>query len=176
MNLPEDTIAAVSTPTGEGGIGIVRLSGRDSFAITLKIFAPSCGLFNPANSSRTIVHGFIADPSTSEKIDEALVTFMKSPRSYTREDVTEINCHGGMMPLRRILCLALNEGARLAEPGEFTRRAFLNGRIDLSQAEAVIDVIRAKTEQSERMAFRQLEGGLSAGWHSDSLRAGCQLR
>jgi len=162
MNLPEDTIAAVSTPPGEGGIGIVRLSGKDSFRIYRKIFQPSGGEQRHRDVSRTIMHGFIVDPATTEKIDEVLVTFMKSPRSYTREDVTEINCHGGMVPLRRILNLALREGARLAEPGEFTRRAFLNGRIDLSQAEAVIDVIRAKTEQAEKTAFSQLEGGLSS--------------
>jgi|WetSurMetagenome_2_1015567.scaffolds.fasta_scaffold00076_23 tRNA modification GTPase len=161
MNLPEDTIAAVSTPPGEGGIGIVRLSGGDSFLIAKKIFRPSSSGFNPDETRRTICHGFIEDPSTAETIDEVLITFMKSPHSYTREDVAEINCHGGMIPLRRILGLALREGARLAEPGEYTRRAFLNGRIDLSQAEAVIDIIRAKTEQAEKMALMQLEGGLS---------------
>jgi|WetSurMetagenome_2_1015567.scaffolds.fasta_scaffold00075_13 tRNA modification GTPase len=161
MNLPEDTIAAVSTPPGEGGIGIVRLSGRESFCIVRGIFTPAGGMPNQSAGPRTIIHGFITDPATTEKIDEVLVSFMKAPRTYTREDVVEINCHGGMVPLRRVLGLTLNEGARLAEPGEFTRRAFLNGRIDLAQAEAVIDVIRAGTEQSERMALRQLEGGLS---------------
>jgi tRNA modification GTPase len=161
MNLPEDTIAAVSTPPGEGGIGIVRLSGNAAFGVVRNIFRSSGVMFEPDNESRAIIHGFITDPATGEKIDEVLVTFMKGPRSYTREDVSEINCHGGTIPLRRILGLALREGARLAEPGEFTKRAFLNGRIDLSQAEAVIDIIRARTEQSEKMAFIQLEGGLS---------------
>jgi tRNA modification GTPase len=162
MNFPEDTITAVSTPPGEGGIGIVRLSGKDSFKIVRKIFNSSSSRISQASGSRNILHGFITDPSTSERVDEVLVTFMKAPRTYTREDVVEINCHGGMMPLHRILCLVQSQGARLAEPGEFTRRAFLNGRIDLSQAEAVIDIIRAKTEQSERMALQQLEGRLSA--------------
>ncbi len=162
MNFPDDTIAAVSTPQGEGGIGIVRLSGKDSFRMVLHIFNASRSRTGPDAGSRKIIHGFITDPSTSEKVDEVLVTFMQAPRTYTREDVVEINCHGGMMPLRRILFLVLAQGARLAEPGEFTRRAFLNGRIDLSQAEAVIDIIRAKTEQSEKVALQQLEGRLSA--------------
>jgi tRNA modification GTPase len=162
MNFPEDTITAVSTPPGEGGIGIVRVSGKDSFQIVRKIFKSSGSGCSAGSRSRSIIHGFITDPLTSERVDEVLVTFMRSPRTYTREDVVEINCHGGMMPLRRILCLVQSQGARLADPGEFTRRAFLNGRIDLSQAEAVIDVIRARTEQSERVALQQLEGRLSA--------------
>jgi tRNA modification GTPase len=162
MNLSDETIAAVSTPPGEGGIGIVRLSGIEAFSIAEKIFMPSCGKKNPNAAGRKIIHGHITDPSTDEKLDEVLVVFMQAPRTYTREDVVEINCHGGIMPIRRILAIVLDMGARLAEPGEFTRRAFLNGRIDLSQAEAVIDIIRAKTDQSERMAMQQLEGRLSA--------------
>lgn len=162
MNFPDDTIAAVSTPPGEGGIGIVRLSGKDAVRIVDRIFVSSRNNRLPGVHSHTILHGIIQDPSILERIDEVLVTFMKAPRTYTREDVVEINCHGGMVPLRRILGLVIDGGARVAEPGEFTRRAFLNGRIDLSQAEAVIDVIRAKTEQAERMALQQLEGRLSA--------------
>jgi tRNA modification GTPase len=112
--------------------------------------------------SHSVIYGFIKDPDTSEKIDEVIVTVMRAPRTYTREDVVEINCHGGMLPLRRILGSVISQGSRPAEPGEFTRRAFLNGRVDLSQAEAVIDVIKARTEQAERMAIQQLEGRLSA--------------
>jgi tRNA modification GTPase len=161
MNLPDDTIAAVSTPPGDGGIGIVRLSGPDSFGITKKIFLASGTAEPEYNRARSMRHGYIIDPATSEKIDETLVTFMKAPRTYTREDVVEINCHGGMVVLKRIIGLVLKEGARLAEPGEFTRRAFLNGRIDLSQAEAVIDVIRARTDRAGKLAQQQLKGRLS---------------
>jgi tRNA modification GTPase len=162
MNAPDDTIAAVSTPPGEGGIGIIRLSGNEAVSIAGRIFiSPKNEPFS-AERSHSVVYGFIKDPSTSEKIDEVLVTVMKAPRTYTREDVVEINCHGGMLPLRRILGIVISQGARPAEPGEFTRRAFLNGRIDLSQAEAVIDVIKARTEQAERLALHQLEGRLSA--------------
>ncbi len=158
--LNDDTIAAISTPFGEGGIGIVRLSGKDSLDIVDKIF------FSPKNKrvkelqSYRIIYGYIIDPATGEKIDEVIVSVMKSPYSYTREDVIEINCHGGMIPLRKTLELVLKQGARLAEPGEFTKRAFINGRIDLSQAEAVLDLIRAKTEESSRIALEQLQGGL----------------
>lgn len=162
MNHLEDTIVAISTPIGEGGIGIVRLSGKDSIPIVDKVFSSPKGRKLSDAKSHTIVYGFVVDYEKNERIDEVIVTVMKAPRTYTREDVVEINCHGGMLPLRTTLQLLLREGARLAEPGEFTRRAFLNGRIDLSQAEAVIDVIRAKTEQAERLALRQLEGRLSA--------------
>lgn len=159
--LGHDTIAAISTPLGEGGIGIVRLSGNDSIEIVDKIF------YSPKNKkikelqSYKITYGYIIDPMTGEKIDEVIVTIMKSPHSYTREDVVEINCHGGMIPLRKTLEIVLKQGARLAEPGEFTKRAFINGRIDLSQAEAVLDLIRSKTEESSRIALEQLQGGLS---------------
>lgn len=159
--LGDDTIAAISTPFGEGGIGIVRLSGKDSLDIVDKIF------FSPKNKgvkelrSYRIIYGYIIDPATGEKIDEVIVSVMRSPYSYTREDVVEINCHGGMIPLRKTLEVVLKQGARLAEPGEFTKRAFINGRIDLSQAEAVLDLIRAKTEESSRIALEQLQGGLS---------------
>ncbi len=161
MNLPDDTIAAVSTPPGEGGIGIIRLSGREAVSIAARIFVPSKKEGLSSIRSHSIIHGFVRDPSTCEKIDEVLVTVMKAPGTYTREDVVEINCHGGMMPLRRILSVVIGQGARPAEPGEFTRRAFLNGRLDLSQAEAVIDVIKARTDQAEKIALQQLEGRLS---------------
>ena len=150
-----DTIAAISTPLGEGGIGIVRLSGEGATAVARAIFAG--GL-----SDRRLQYGHIIDPQTGERVDEVLVSFMAAPHSYTREDVVEINCHGGPLPLQRILQLALRQGARLAQPGEFTLRAFLNGRIDLAQAEAVLDVVRARTEASLRVAVRGLEGQLSS--------------
>ncbi len=162
INLPDDTIAAVSTPPGEGGIGIVRLSGTEAISIADKIFSSPEDKQLSDVTSHSIKHGFIKDPSTLEKIDEVLVAVMKAPKTYTREDVVEINCHGGMVPLRRILALVIKQGARLAEPGEFTRRAFINGRIDLSQAEAVIDIINARTDRAERIAQQQLEGRLSA--------------
>jgi tRNA modification GTPase len=158
MNFPDDTIAAVSTPPGEGGIGIVRLSGKDAIAVIDRLFVSPVHKRLKDIHSHTITYGFIKDPASSDRIDEVLVTVMKAPVTYTRENVVEVNCHGGVVPLRRILGLVLNEGVRLAEPGEFTRRAFLNGRIDLMQAEAVIDVIRAMTDQSERIALQQLEG------------------
>lgn len=162
MNLLNDTIAAISTPPGEGGIGIVRLSGKNAIAIADRLFSSPKGKKLIDAKSHTIIYGFIVDPKTDEKIDEVLVSIMRAPMTYTKENVIEINCHGGMLPIRKILELILKEGARLAEPGEFTKRAFLNGRLDLSQAEAVIDIIRAKTEQAEKIALQQLEGRLSA--------------
>ena len=177
MNFPDDTIAAVSTPPGEGGIGIVRLSGKEAISIAGLIFVSPSGKLPSGVRSHSVIYGFIKDPDTSEKIDEVIVTVMRAPRTYTREDVVEINCHGGMLPLRRILGSVISQGARLAEPGEFTRRAFLNGRVDLSQAEAVIDVIKARTEQAERMALQQLEGRLSAEITTlrDSVTEACAL-
>jgi tRNA modification GTPase len=157
----DDTIAAISTPLGEGGIGIVRLSGRDSIQVAEKIFFSSKKKPLSQAAAYKAAHGFIVDPLTNGKIDEVLVMIMRAPHSYTREDVVEINCHGGMIPLRNTLELVLRQGARLAEPGEFTKRAFLNGRIDLSQAEAVLDLIRAKTDESRRIAVEQLQGGIS---------------
>ncbi len=161
MIYPDDTIAAIATPIGEGGIGIIRLSGKGAVDIAGRIFltTPTKRLRDAA--SHTITYGFIVDPARGVKVDEVLVTVMRAPRTYTREDVVEINCHGGMLPLKTVLQLLLSEGARIAEPGEFTKRAFLNGRIDLSQAEAVIDVIKARSEQAERFALAQLEGKLS---------------
>ncbi|MGO9612021.1 MAG: tRNA uridine-5-carboxymethylaminomethyl(34) synthesis GTPase MnmE [Dissulfurispiraceae bacterium] len=171
----DDTIVAISTPIGEGGIGIVRVSGNQAVSISERIFLSPKGLTLNNAKSHTIVHGFVTNAETGEKIDEVLVTVMRAPKSYTREDVVEINCHGGMLPLRDTLQSLLREGARIAEPGEFTRRAFLNGRIDLTQAEAVIDVIRAKTRQAEKVALQQLEGKLSTRIHgvSDSMAALC---
>ncbi|MBI2354283.1 MAG: tRNA uridine-5-carboxymethylaminomethyl(34) synthesis GTPase MnmE [Deltaproteobacteria bacterium] len=153
-----DTIAAVSTPPGNGGIGIVRVSGAQAAAIADTIF-------KPVNSGGLISHRFyfgaIRDPRTGETVDEAMAVLMRAPRSYTREDVLELHCHGGMLVLERVLALALACGVRLAEPGEFTRRAFLNGRIDLVQAEAVMDIIGARTEAALRLAQRQRAGALS---------------
>jgi tRNA modification GTPase len=156
-----DTIAAISTPLGEGGIGIVRLSGPAAIKIAEQLFVSPKGRTLEKVKTHRVLYGFIRDPENSEKVDEVLLTVMRSPHTYTREDVVEINCHGGLLPLRRVLELTLRHGARLAEPGEFTKRAFLNGRIDLSQAEAVLDVIRAKTEESEKLALEQLKGALS---------------
>ena len=160
----DDTIAAISTPIGEGGIGIVRMSGPEALAIVQKIFVrgrPGLPLA-PCNLQPYHLHyGHIIDPETAEVVDEVLVSYMKAPRTYTRQDVVEINCHGGIAPLRRILELCLRQGARLASPGEFTLRAFINGRIDLAQAEAVLDIVRARTEAGLRAAVGQLEGRLS---------------
>ena len=158
----DDTIGAISTPLGEGGIGIIRLSGTEAIRIADHIFASPRHISLSDRESHRITYGKILDPETGKEVDEVLVTIMKSPSSYTREDVVEINCHGGMVALREAFSLVLRYGARMAEPGEFTRRAFLNGRIDLSQAEAVLDLIRAKTEESRRIALEQLRGGLSA--------------
>ena len=150
----QDTIAAISTPVGEGGIGIVRLSGGDARSIAERIF-------DHPLSSRRLVYGHIVDPDSEEIVDEVLVAYMAAPHTYTREDVVEINCHGGVLPLQRILELVLRLGARMANPGEFTLRAFLNGRIDLAQAESVLDVIQAKTQASLRLAVNGLRGRLS---------------
>ena len=150
----DDTIAAISTPPGEGGIGIVRLSGPDALVITSKVFTDKL-------EDHRVVHGYIIDPGTREVIDEVLVCYMSAPHTYTAEDVVEINCHGGPMPLQAILESVLKHGARLANPGEFTLRAFLNGRIDLAQAESVLDIIRAKTQASLRVAMQGLKGNLS---------------
>ena len=148
----EDTIAAIATAYGEGGIGIIRISGEDSRDILRKIFTGKI-------ESRRLSYGKIMDEN--EHIDEVLAVYMKGPKTYTGEDVVEINCHGSMVALRKTLALVLSKGARMAEPGEFTKRAFLNGRLDLSQAEAVIDVIKAKSDRSFDVAISQLEGSLS---------------
>jgi tRNA modification GTPase len=153
-----DTIAAVSTPPGNGGIGIVRVSGPLAAAIGDIIFKP---LNNGGLISHRFYFGKIIEPDSFEPIDEAMAVLMRSPRSYTREDVLELHCHGGMLVVERIMSAVLACGARLADPGEFTRRAFLNGRIDLVQAEAVMDIISSKTEAALRLAQRQREGALS---------------
>ncbi|CDF58967.1 tRNA uridine-5-carboxymethylaminomethyl(34) synthesis GTPase MnmE [Thermobrachium celere] len=158
----DDTIAAISTPVGEGGIGIVRMSGKDSLSIAEKIFRSFKGKNIRDMKSYTMMYGFIIDPKTNEKVDEVIISYMKAPNTYTREDIVEINCHGGVVAVKKILSLVLQNGARLAEPGEFTKRAFLNGRIDLSQAEAVIDLIRAKTSESMHIALEQTQGKLSS--------------
>ncbi len=156
-----DTIAAISTAIGESGIGIVRMSGKDSLNIANKLFKGKKVNRLMDAESRKLTYGYIVDPEKDEKIDEVLITFMKGPHTYTREDMVEIYCHGGIISVRRILELTLKNGARLADPGEFTKRAFLNGRLDLSQAEAVIDMINAKTDKSFKVSLNQLEGSLS---------------
>ena len=158
-----ETIVAISTAIGNGGIGIIRMSGKESFKILEKIFKNSKGEKLDLNKIKgyTIQYGTIVDSKTNEKIDEVLVSFFKNPKSYTREDMCEINSHGGMIIEKQILEQCLKNGAILAEPGEFTKRAFLNGRIDLSQAESIIDLINSKTEKESKASINQLQGDLS---------------
>ena len=157
-----DTIAAISTPIGESGIGIVRISGPKTLEIAQEVFRDKN--LNKIKIkdffSHTVHYGFVVDPEKGEKVDEVILALMKKPQTYTREDIVEFNCHGGILSLRKVLETVINCGARIAEPGEFTKRAFLNGRIDLSQAEAVIDLIQAKTERSLSSSLAQLEGNL----------------
>ncbi|MBS4207167.1 tRNA uridine-5-carboxymethylaminomethyl(34) synthesis GTPase MnmE [Bacillus sp. FJAT-50079] len=155
------TIAAISTPMGEGAIAIVRLSGEEAIQIADQIFRAANGQKLAEVGSHTIHYGTIIDLKSNETAEEVMVSVMKAPRTFTREDVVEINCHGGIVSVNRVLQLALQAGAQLAEPGEFTKRAFLNGRIDLSQAEAVMDLIRAKTDRAMNVALNQMEGRLS---------------
>jgi tRNA modification GTPase len=155
----EDTICAIATPVGEGGIGIIKISGVASYAIARKIFQPNLAP-QPWESHR-LYYGWIRDPDSSQTVDEVLLSYMAAPHTYTREDVVEVNCHSGYAVLNRVLELVIEGGARLAEPGEFTRRAFLNGRLDLSQAEAVIELIRSRSKQSLLVANRLLQGGFS---------------
>jgi len=161
----DDTIAAIATPPGEGGIGIVRVSGLQALAIADRLFhrpARRSKIQNPSSlPSHTLHYGLVRDPETGERVDDVLLLLFRAPRSYTGEDVAEFSCHGGPVTLGRVLALALRAGARMAEPGEFTQRAFLNGRMDLAQAEAVCDQIRARTAAAQRVALRQREGGLS---------------
>jgi tRNA modification GTPase len=157
--MEHDTIAAVATPMGEGGIAVIRISGPEAVPIADRIYRGKKKLVEVP--SHTVHYGHVVRPDTGERLDEVLVTVMRGPRTFTREDVVEISCHGGMIPVRNVLEAVLDAGARLAEPGEFTKRAFLNGRIDLSQAEAVIDLIRAKTDRAARIALGQQEGRLS---------------
>ena len=157
-----DTIAAISTPIGESGIGIVRISGPKALEIAQEVFRDKNLNKTKIKNffSHTVHYGFVIDPESGEKIDEVILVLMKKPQTYTREDTVEFNCHGGILSLRKVLETAINCGARMAEPGEFTKRAFLNGRIDLSQAEAVIDLIQAKTERSLSSSLAQLGGSL----------------
>lgn len=177
----EDTIAAIATPPGEGGIGIIRISGENALPVLEKLFTRVTKKYSNDNDargdsflpdasgqtvgspirSRQFHYGYIADPDTGDLVDEVMAVYMKGPYTYTTEDVAEIQCHGSFVSLRRILALVLRSGARMAEPGEFTKRAFLNGRLDLTQAEAVIDLIRAKTDKTFDVAMDQLEGVLS---------------
>ncbi len=151
----EDTIAAISTAYGEGGIGVIRISGEDTLDIVGKIFSHEL-------EPRKMTYGHIRDNVTGDLVDEVMVCYFKAPASYTAEDVCEIQCHGSLISLKKILSLVISNGARLAEPGEFTKRAFMNGRLDLSQAEAVMDLIRAKTDRNFETALDQLEGGFSS--------------
>jgi tRNA modification GTPase len=154
-----DTIAAIATALGEGSISVIRVSGTDAVTVVDRIFSGKNSLSTV--DSHTMNYGYIIDPQTHERVDEVFCAVFRAPRTYTGEDVVEIQGHGGIVAVQRVMRLVLNHGARLAEPGEFTKRAFLNGRIDLSQAEAVIDVIRSKTDAAMKVAFRQVEGGLS---------------
>lgn len=156
----KDTIAAISTPLGEGGIGIVRMSGPGTFSIAEKVFEKSSSKEDNYPAARKLYHGFIFNKNR-QKIDEVLVAFMPAPYTYTREDVVEINCHSGIITLRMILETLMDAGCRLAEPGEFTKRAFVNGRIDLSQAEAVMNIIKARSEEALQYAVKGLQGELS---------------
>jgi len=155
----KDTIAAISTPMGEGGIAVIRLSGDKSLAVAEAVFQSKTKLAEAP--THTVHYGHIVDPLSKERVEEALVTVMRAPRSFTMEDVVEVSCHGGLVSVRKVLELLLQSGARLAEPGEFTKRAFLNGRIDLTQAEAVIDLIRSKSDRAFKVALKQVEGNLS---------------
>ncbi|SHD95974.1 tRNA (5-carboxymethylaminomethyl-2-thiouridylate) synthase [Staphylococcus argenteus] len=154
-----DTITSISTPMGEGAIGIVRLSGPQAVGIADKLYKGKHLLKDVP--SHTINYGHIIDPDTKEVVEEVMVSVLRAPKTFTREDIIEINCHGGILTINRVLELTMTHGARIAEPGEFTKRAFLNGRIDLSQAEAVMDFIRSKTDRASKVAMNQIEGRLS---------------
>ena len=157
----EDTIAAIATAYGEGGIGIIRISGDKSKEILDKIFVAKQKEYSESIVNKRLYYGHIVEPENKQVIDEVFAVFMKAPATYTTEDVVEIFCHGSIIALRKTLSLVLKNGARLAEKGEFTKRAFLNGRLDLSQAEAVIDIVKSKTDKSFNVALRQMEGVLS---------------
>jgi tRNA modification GTPase len=158
----DDTIAAISTPPGQGGIGLVRLTGPRSGQILKALFVPARRRNARAAAPRRLQYGHIVDPAAGEPVDEVLAAFLPAPHTYTREDMAEINGHGGAVPLQRILALCLGQGARLAGPGEFTARAFLNGRLSLDQAEAVLDVVQARTEAGLHLALQQLDGQLAS--------------
>ncbi len=174
----EDTITAVATPPGQGAIGVVRLSGKKALLIADQMFRTKSKEKPSAMKSYTLQYGWVIDPQvqgkegdpfSSDVVDEAVITVMRAPKSYTCEDVVEISCHGGMVLLKKVLTLALDLGARLAEPGEFTKRAFIHGRIDLTQAEAVLDMIRSKTDAFLRVSLNQLKGQLTK--ELESIRA-----
>lgn len=160
----QDTIAAIATPVGEGAVAIVRVSGPDAERIASSVFVRA-GDKNGRLVSHRLYHGRIQDPGSQKILDEVLLAVMRKPRSYTGEDIVELHCHGGAFVVRRVLELVLAQGARHAEPGEFTKRAFLNGRIDLTQAEAVLDIIRARTEKGVELAVSQAGGELSRWVH-----------
>ena len=155
-----DTIAAIATPPGQGGVAIIRVSGPQAETVACQVFV----LAQPSERlrSRRLYFGRIIDPFTSSPLDQGFLVLMRAPRSYTGEDIAEIHCHGGSLLSRRILAAVLSQGVRLALPGEFTKRAFLNGRIDLSQAEAVLDLIQAKNDKGLSLAWEHLSGRLSA--------------
>ena len=157
----DDTIAAIATPLGEGGLAVVRISGAEAFPVADKIFLPGGkNLLKPSTApTHTIHYGKIV--RRGETVDEVLLSVLRAPRTFTREDTVEISCHGGILPAKLVLDTILKNGARLAEPGEFTRRAFLNGRLDLAQAEAVADLIHSRTELALAAANEQLAGKLS---------------
>lgn len=155
----EDTIAAIATALGEGSIAVARVSGPNAIETVAKVFKSKCDL-RDANT-HTVQYGWIVDPTNERVLDEVLVTVMKGPRSFTAEDVVEVSTHGGIVAIKSVLEVIVKNGARLAEPGEFTKRAFLNGRIDLAQAEAVIDLIRSKSDRAFQLARKQAEGDLS---------------
>ncbi len=157
----EDTIVAVSTAPGVGAIGIVRLSGPEAIALADSAFRPARGKPVEPDEAYSLLYGHVVDPDSGDVLDEALLAVMRKPRSYTREDVVELHCHGGLAAQRAVLRLMTRLGARLAEPGEFTRRAFLNGRIDLAQAESVAAIVAARSSGALRASVRQLDGGLS---------------
>ena len=154
----EDTIAAVSTAMAPGGIGIVRISGKEAFSVGDQIYRGKNGKKLSEQRANTVHYGFVEEKG--ERIDEVLAVILKGPHSYTGEDTVEIDCHGGVLAMKRILEAAFRAGARPAQPGEFTRRAFLNGRMDLSQAEAVMDLIQAKNEYALKNSLRQLQGSV----------------
>ena len=156
-----NTITAIATPPGEGGIGIIRISGENTLSIGMQLFHPATGKPIQKPEPQKVIFGEIRDPASGQCVDEVLLTFFKGPRSYTAEDVIEISAHGGTLTTSKILELILAQGARLAEPGEFTRRAFTNGRLDLTQAEAVADVIESASDKALNSALAQLKGGLS---------------
>lgn len=173
-----DTITAIATPSGEGGIGIIRISGKDALAIASNLFHPATGEALQEPEPQKVLFGEVCDPESKQCIDQVLLTFFKGPKSYTAEDVIEISAHGGTWITSRILELILGQGARLAEPGEFTRRAFTNGKLDLTQAEAVADVIDSASDKALISALAQLKGGLSrrlGTLHETLLNAQAQL-